>query len=542
MLAGQPVLILREGSQHTERADARKEILRSARAAADALRSTLGPRGLDKMLISSVGDVVVTNDGATILQKMEVLHPAAKILVEVAKAQDQECGDGTKSAAIFAGELLRKAEELLDDRLHPTTITQGYQVAAEKARAYLDELGKPVRRADEVRLRQIAATAMISKGVSGHRDLLSGLAVRAVLEAADELNGRITFDKKNVQFVTRQGGELSDSELIEGHIVEKERVNARMPPAVEEARIALLELPLEVRKTEFTAEIRITEAQQVQSFLTEEDRTLQAMVDAVARAGANVLFAEKGIADLAADHLARRGIYAVSRVSRRDLELLARATGGVIVARAEDLAPATLGQARRVEERKVGEGRLTFVTGCPRAKAVTLLVRGGTEHVVKEAERSLVDAVAVVALALEDGRVVTGAGASALELAVRLRDFADTIGGREQLAVRAFAEALEVIPETLAVNAGMDPIDTLVELRRRHRSGERDVGVDVLHGRVGDMSEIAVEPVRVGRQEILSATEATTVLLRIDDVISSRPSGTHGGPAPGGPAGAGEFR
>jgi thermosome len=536
MLAGTPVILLREGTERAQGFEAQKDIIRTARAIADTIRSTLGPRGMDKMMVDSLGEVMITNDGASILKKMEIQHPAGKMLAEIAKAQDQECGDGTKSCVILAGELVRKAEELMADKLHPTVITRGYQIAAQKALEYLLTLGQSVGRDDTDLLEKIAMTSMISKGVAAHRQALAKLAVRAVREVIDVQGGALRFDRKNIQIVKRQGGEIHDSELLEGHILEQEAVHSEMPKLVRGARIALVEGAFEAKKTEFSAEIKITAVAQVQSFLDEEARLIQEMVDAIGRSGANVVFTEKGIDDVAAEHLARAGIYAVRRAKRSDLELLARATGGRLVARPVDVGPEDLGTADRVEERKIGEDRLTLVTGCPHARAVTLLIRGGAQHVVEEVERSLIDAVMAVGVALEDGRVVTGAGATAVELSQHLRDYASTVGGREQLAVEAFASALEVIPAALAENAGMDTIDTLIELRHRHKGGDRDAGVNVLEGKVSDMASVAVEPLRVNRQEILGATEASTMLLRIDDVIASRPKPTPSPPKAGGPS------
>ena len=538
MLTGTPVILLREGSQRRKGNEAQQDIIRAARAIADTMRATLGPRGMDKMLVDSLGDVVITNDGATILKKMEIAHPAGKMLAEVAKAQDQECGDGTKSCVILAGELLHKAENLMADKLHPTVITLGFQIAAQKALEHLATLGGPVRREDTELLERIAMTSMISKGVASQRQELSKLAVRAVLEVIDEAGGRFRFDRKHIQMVKRQGAEIHDSELVNGHILEQEAVHAQMPKRVSEARIALVEGALEAKKTEFSSEIKITNASQIQSFLDEEARMVQAIVDAVLHAGANVVFTEKGIDDVAAEHLARAGVYAVRRAKRSDLELLARATDAHLVARPVDIGPGDLGTAGLVEERKIGDDRLTIVSQCPHARAVTLLIRGGAEHVVDEVERSLIDAVTAVGIALEDGRVVTGAGATAMELAQHLRDFAPGVGGREQLAVEAFAAALEVIPVALAENAGMDTVNTLIELRHRHQSGDRDAGVHVLEGKVADMGRIAIEPIRVSRQEILGATEASTMLLRIDDAIDSKKTPAPTAPKPG--AGGGE--
>jgi archaeal chaperonin len=533
MLSGTPIILLKEGAQRTEGSEARRDILETTRAVADAIRTTLGPRGLDKMLVDSLGDVVITNDGAAILQKMDVQHPAGKMLAEIAKAQDQECGDGTKTAVLLTGELVRKAEDLLDEKLHPTVITRGYQIAAARSIEHLASLGRPVRAGDTGELDRVAATSMISKGVSAYRVELGRLAVRAVTAVLDTPGGTPRFDRKNVQIVKRQGGQIHDSELLEGHVLEQEAVHPRMPKLVRGARIALLAGAIESKKTEFSEEIKITAVEQVQSFLDEEARALDAMVDAVVASGANVVITEKGIEDVAAEHLARRGIYAVRRAKHSDLELLARATGARIVARALDLTASDLGAADRVEERKIGDDKLTLVSGATKARAVALLVRGGTQHVIDEVERSLLDATITVGVALEDGQIVTGAGSVPMDLSQHLRDFASTVGGREQLAVEAFASALEVVPTALAENAGMDVINTLIELRRRHKGGERNVGVDALGGKVAEMQDLAVEPVRVIRQEIQGATETATMLLRIDDVIASKRT------SPGGSAKAG---
>lgn len=535
MLAGTPVIVLKEGTETEEGRDAQREIIRAGWAVSDSLRTALGPRGLDKMLVSPSGDVVITNDGTTILKEMEVEHPAAKILVEVAKAQDQECGDGTKTSVILTGELLHRAEELLDERVHPTAITQGYQQAADMALRLLTEIARPVRREDTETLRRIATTSMISKGVAPVREFLSSLAVRAVTEVVEEREGTTRFDRKNIQMVKKQGGEVEGTELLEGRIIDQPCLHPGMPRFVGPARIALVEGALEVKKTEFSAEIRISTPEQVELFQGEEERMLRAMADSVASSGANVLVCEKGIDDLAGEHLARSGIYAIRRAKREDMEMLAKATGGRLVARAQDLSGADLGSAGRVEERQIGEDRLTVVTGCPHARSVSLLIRGGTQHVVDEVERSLADALATVGIALEDGLVATGAGATAVEVGRRLRSYASTVAGREQMAVRAFADALEVIPMTLAENAGMDKIDALIELRRRHAEGELHAGVDVLRSRIAPMDDVAVEPIRVARQEIEGAVAAATMILRIDAVVSAkRPRGGGAGGAPSG--------
>lgn len=536
MLAGTPVILLREGTERAEGKDVPRDNIRAARAISDSIRSTLGPRGMDKMLVDSSGNVVITNDGSTILEEMEIQHPAGKILVEVAKTQDLECGDGTKTSVIIAGELLHRAEQLLDDRIHPTAITQGYQTAAQRAFEILTEIGRPVRRGDTEMLRRLAMTSMISKGVAAMREPLSTLAVRAVTDVLEERAGVLRFDRKNIQIVKKQGGDVLDTELLEGRILDQGVLHPGMPRLVAPARLALVEGALEVQKTEFAAEIRITAPEQLETFRTEEEAALQRMSDAVVAAGANVLIDEKGIDDRVAEHLAKAGILAVRRAKREDLEMLAKATGARIVARPGDLTRADLGNAARVEERKIGEERFTAVTGCEHARSVSLLIRGGTQHVVDEVERSFVDAISVVGIALEDGLVLTGAGATAIELSQRLRAFATGVAGREQIAVRAFAEALEVIPAALAANAGMDEVDALIELRRQHASGQVHAGVDVLNARIAPMDLVAVEPIRVSRQAIQGAVAAATMILRIDTVIASRRTGERG---KGGPSSAG---
>ncbi len=533
MFAGTPVILLREGTTREEGKDAQHANIEAARAVSDALRSTLGPRGMDKMLVEASGDIVITNDGATILRSMEVEHPAAKMLVEVAKTQDQECGDGTKTSVILAGELLRSAGGLLDQGIHPTSITQGFRLAAERATSRLTEGARAVPRDQEEVLHKVAMTSMMSKGVSSDRAFLAGLTVRAVRAIAEPVGAAWKCDRKNIKLVKRQGGNVDSTELVEGLILDKPVLHVGMPKEVHGARVALMEGALEVRKGEVTREVKITDPRAMEAFLAEEDRMLRAMVEAVTRSGANVVVCEKGIDEVAQQYLARAKVLAVSQVKRSDMDLLAKATGADLLSRWEELEPGSLGQAARVEERKVGEEKMTFFLGCQGAKAVSLLIRGGTEHVVDEAERSLVDAISTVGLVIEDGAVTTGAGASAIEVSSDLRNYADTVGGREQMAVQAFADAMDVLPMTLAENAGMDKVGTLLELRRRHRLGEKDLGIDVLEGRLADMSEVAVEPVRVGRQAILSATEAAVMILRVNDIIAAKGGHGAGGPSSG---------
>ncbi|HTW55805.1 MAG TPA: thermosome subunit beta [Thermoplasmata archaeon] len=551
MLTGQtPILVLKEGTKREKGRGALANNIQAAKAIADAVRSTLGPRGLDKMLVDSMGDVVVTNDGVTILKEMDVEHPAAKMLVEVAKTQDQEAGDGTTTAVVLAGELLKRAEELIEQNIHPTIISQGYRLAATKALEVLQTVSQPVAINDTATLQRIATTSMASKSVSFNSDLLAEIAVKAVVAVAESKGAAHSVDLDNIQLIKKQGGSMSDTSLIEGVIVDKEKVHSGMPTRVEHPKIALLDAALEIKKTEIDAKIEINDPNQLNAFLQEEENMLRRMVDQVKKSGANVVLCQKGIDDLAQHFLAKEGIYAVRRVKKSDMEKLAKATGANIVSKVSELGPEDVGAAGMVEERKIGDDALTFVTGAKKAKAVSILIRGGTEHVIDEIERSLDDALNVVAVAVEDGRFVFGGGATAEELAMHLRDEAAKVGGREQIAFESFAEALETIPRTLAENAGLDPIDILIELRKAHKAGQKAAGVNIQSGKVDSMQTLnVVEPIRVGRQAIESATDAAVMILRIDDVIASKssppPSGGPGGPGGGmggmGGMGGGDF-
>jgi thermosome len=533
-LIGQtPVLILKEGTKREKGKGAQFSNITAARAIADAVRSTLGPRGMDKMLVDSMGDVVITNDGVTILKEIDVEHPAAKMLVEVAKTQDEECGDGTTTAVILAGELLKKAESMIEQNVHPTVISGGYRAAAGKAKELLEELATPVSLDDRETLMDIARTAMISKSVSASRDLLAEVAVKAVTAVAEKnAQGQWSVDDDNIQIVKKQGGSMDDTQMISGIIVDKEAVHPAMPKKVENAKIALVDSALEVKKTEIDAKIEITDPSQLHAFLAEEENMLKKMVDVVKKSGATVLFCQKGIDDLAQHYLSKEGIYAVRRVKKSDMEKLAKATGANLVTKLDDLKASDLGTANLVEEKKIADDRMTFVTGCKNPKAVSILIRGGTEHVVDEIERSLVDATSVVAVAIEDGKLVTGGGSTAMELALKLREYAASVGGREQIAIDAFASAMEVVPTALSENAGLDPIDVLIELRQAHKSGKKNAGINVFTGKVSDMKkEKVLEPIRVGRQAISSATDAAVMIMRIDDVIASK-GGDKGGKGP----------
>ena len=544
MLGGQAVIVLREGTESTRGKTAHNSNIMAARAVADAVKSTLGPKGMDKMLVDRMGDIVITNDGATILKELDIEHPAAKMVVEVAKTQDNECGDGTTSAVVIAGELLKKSEALIEQNVHPTVISNGFRLAAQEAVKILKTIGIEISPTDKKSLKLIAQTAMTGKGVGGERDALSDIAVEAVTSISEKEDGKYRADIDNIQVEKKHGGAVSDTNLIKGLVLDKERVHPRMPRSVKNAKIALVDSALEIKKTEVEAKIQIRDPSQMQKFLDEEEKTLRGMVEKVKKSGANVLICEKGIDDLAQHYLAKEGIYAVRRVKRSDMEKLAKATGAKIITNLMDLGPSELGSAAEVEESKIADSDMTFVTGCKNPKAVSILIRGGTEHVVDEVERALHDALKVVAVAIEDGVVVPGGGAPEIEIALRLRDYGQTVGGREQLAIEAFAEAFEIIPWTLAENAGMDMIDVLIELRNAHnKKAGKNFGVNVLQNKVSDMLEAKViEPIRVKTQAIQSATEVASMILRIDDVIASKRTSAAemGGPrGPGGPGGMG---
>ncbi|MBU0685997.1 MAG: thermosome subunit beta [Thermoplasmatota archaeon] len=534
MIGQTPIFILKEGTKREKGKGAQFNNITAARAIADSVRSTLGPRGMDKMLVDSMGDVVITNDGVTILKEIDVEHPAAKMLVEVAKTQDEECGDGTTTAVILAGELLKKAEAMIEQNVHPTVISGGYRAAATKARELLENLAIKVSPDDKDTLMDIARTSMISKSVSASRDLLADVAVRAVSAVAEKKDGKWYVDDDNIQVVKKQGGSMDDTQMIAGIIVDKEAVHSGMPKKVEKAKVALVDSALEVKKTEIDAKIEITDPSQLHAFLDEEENMLKKMVAIVKKSGATVLFAQKGIDDLAQHYLAKEGIYAVRRVKKSDMEKLSKATGANLVTKLDDLKASDLGEAALVEEKKIADDRMTFVTGCKNPKAVSILIRGGTEHVVDEIDRSLNDAISVVSVAYEDGKLVTGGGSTAVELALKLRDYAASVGGREQIAIDAFASAMEVVPIALSENAGLDPIDVMISLRQAHKGGKKYAGINVFTGKVMDMKkEKVLEPIRIARQAISSATDAAVMILRIDDVIASK--GGAGGKGPKGP-------
>ncbi|MEM0283587.1 MAG: thermosome subunit beta [Sulfolobales archaeon] len=519
---GIPVIILKEGSSRTTGRDALRVNMMAAIAVAEMLRTTYGPRGMDKMLVDSLGDITITNDGATILDKMDLQHPAAKMLVQIAKGQDEEVGDGTKTAVIFAGELLKQSEELLLKEIHPTTIISGYKKALEIATEYLYKIAESVDISDRNTLRDIARTALTSKAVHGARDHIADISVEAVLTVAENRDGRWYVDLDNVQIVKKHGGSILDTKLVKGVILDKEVVHPAMPRRVSNARIALLDAPLEIEKPEIDAEIRINDPTYMRKFLEEEENILGKYVDKIASVGANVVICQKGIDDVAQHFLAKKGIMAVRRVKRSDMEKLERATGGRIVSNIDDLTENDLGYAELVEERKVGEDKMVFIEGTKNPKSVSILVRGGLERLVDETERTLRDSMSSVADVLRDSRVVYGGGATEIELALYLREYSTKVGGKEALAIEAFAKALEGLAITLLENAGMDPVEYIMKLRAGHREGQRWLGVDVLRSTLSDMKTLRViEPVVVKANALKAGTEAATLILRIDDMIAA---------------------
>ncbi len=536
-LGGQPILILPEGTLRSTGKDAQKANITAARAVADAVRTTLGPKGMDKMLVDSIGDIVITGDGVTILEEMEIEHPAAKMMVEVAKTQNEEAGDGTTTSVVIAGELLKKAEELIDQEIHPTVITKGFKLAKEEALKILNQISEPISLNDIETLKKVAKTAMSGKSVESVSEKLASLIVESVRKVAHEVDGKIAIDKGDIKREKKHGASTEDTELIDGIVVDKEIVHPSMPKLLNDAKIALLDMALEIKETETDAEIRITSPDQMQAFVEQEQKMLKNMVEKVVASGANVIICQKGIDDLAQHYLAKQKIAACRRAKKSDMEALAKATGARIVSNLDDLSAGDLGYAKIVEEKKVGGESMTFIRGCKDAKSVTLLVRGSTQHVVDEVDRSIDDALGAVVSAVESGKILAGAGAPEAEVAKHLRKFAESFSGREQLAVKAFADALEVIPRSLAENAGLDPIDILVELRAAHEQGKVTYGVGVLSGDIIDAySNGIVEPLKVKTQAIKSAAEAAEMILRIDDVISAGKLG-RGGMPPGGMGG-----
>ncbi|MBC2699486.1 MAG: thermosome subunit [ANME-2 cluster archaeon] len=525
-LGGQPIFILREGTERSKGREAQNNNIMAAKAVANAVRTTLGPKGMDKMLVDGLGDVVITNDGVTILREMDIEHPAAKMVVEVAKTQDDEVGDGTTTAAVLAGELLKVAEDLLDQNVHSTIIASGYRLAADKASEILKTIERTVTEDDEDLLFKISETAMTGKGAESSKDKLSKLVVKAVKSIVEVEGGKKVVDIDNIKVEKKVGGSIEDSELIEGMVIDKERVHPNMPKVVKDAKIAMISEPVEFKKTEVDAEINITSPDQLQLFLDQEEKMLKNMVDKIINSGANVVVCQKGIDDMAQHYMSKAGILAVRRVKKSDMEKLSRASGGVVVTNIDEISESDLGYAGLAEEKKTGGDSMLFITGCKNPKAVSIVIRGGTEHVVDSLERALEDALRVVGVTIEDEKLVAGGGSPEVELSLRLSEYAATLKGREQLAVTQFANALEVIPRTLAENAGLDPIDMMVELKSQHEKGNKNAGLDVYTGDVIDMMEKGVvEPLRVKTQAINSATESAVMILRIDDVIASTGGG-----------------
>ncbi|HUI24230.1 MAG TPA: thermosome subunit beta [Nitrososphaerales archaeon] len=545
--SGQPVLILKEGSNQSRGKEAQRNNIAAAKLISEIVKSSIGPRGMDKMLVDSLGDVTITNDGATMLKEIDVQHPAAKMLVEVSKTTDNEVGDGTTSAVVLAGALLEKAEELLDKDVHPTVIVDGYSKAAKKAMEALEDVAEKVSPDNKDWLVKVARTSMQTKLVFKEAEELAQLVVDATLAVAEKVDRGYRVDIDNVKVEKKPGGSLKDTKLIQGIILDKEVVHSGMPKAVEKAKIALVSAPFEIEKTEFDAKLNINDPSMMKKFLDEETKMLKGMVDKIVEAGATVVVCQKGIDDIAQHYLAKAGVLAVRRAKESDMTKLAKATGARIVNNFEDLSSTDLGFAAHVEERKVEEDKWVFVEGCKNPKAVTILIRGGTQRIVDEGERSLHDALMVTKDVIEKPAVVAGGGAAEAEAAAQVLKWADKLSGREQLAAQKFAEALESIPIALALNAGMDPIDAQVEFRARHATENgKWFGIEAADGKVKDMYQRQVfEPLAVKLQIIRSATEAASMILRIDDVIAAgktkAPAGPPGGAGGMGGEGGGDF-
>ena len=520
-MGGQPVIILKQGTQRTRGRIAQKNNIAAAKIIAEIVKTTLGPKGMDKILVDSLGDVIVTNDGATILDKMDVEHPAAKMMVEVAKSQDDTVGDGTTTAVILAGELLKRAEELIEQRIHPSTVIAGYKKALDIALENMDKVAKPLKLEDKETLKKIVMTSLGSKSLGFAAEHIADLAIEAVLGIVEKRDGKLVADKDHIQIVKKIGKSLLESRLVRGIIVDKEVVHAGMPKRVENAKIALLNSPIEIEKTEFNAEIRIRDPLKIKAFLDEEAQILKEMVDKLAEVGANVVFCQKGIDDVAQFFLAKAGIMGVRRVKQSDMEKLSKATGARIITNFEDLTEKDLGKAGLVEERKIGEDKMVFVEECDNPKAVSILLRAGLERQLDEAERALNDAIMNVISLIDNMKYVPGGGATEEALAIIIKKEASKYPGKEQLAMLAFADTLEMIPRILAENAGLEPVEILTELRSRHEKGETSYGLEVFSGKVQDMFKAGIiEPIKVKENALKSSFEAAAMILRIDDVIA----------------------
>jgi len=543
---GVPVIVLKEGSNRSRGREAQHANITAVKIVAESVRSALGPKGMDKMLVSSFGDVTITSDGRTILDEMEIEHPAAKMLVEVAKTQDKEAGDGTTSAVIIAGELLNKAEELIDKNIHPTIIIDGYKKAASKALETLEKIAIPINLKKTEYLKKAAITSMASKTVSEQKEFLAEIAVKAMLSVAVKEGQKFKADVEDIKVEKKTGESLKDTTLVNGIILDKEIVHSGMAKRVEKAKIALIDTALEVKKTEIDAKINIETPEQINAFLNQEENIIRGMTDKIVESGAKVVICQKGIDDMAQHFLSKKGIIAIRRAKKSDMEKLAKATGGTIVTNLSDITSKDLGYAALVEEKKIGEDKMIFIEGCKNPKSVTILIRGGTQRLTAEAERSLHDALSVIKDILEEPKILAGGSAPELEMASVLKKYAETLPGREQIAVRIFAEALESITITLTENAGLDPIDILSELRSRHEKGEKWAGIEVMSGKVQDMSKMGVfEPLAVKKQIIKSSTEAASLILRIDDILAASkmkaPPTSPGGAPGGGYPGAGAY-
>ena len=539
-VGGVPVLVLKEGSSRSRGKEAQHTNIEAAKIVAETVKSALGPKGMDKMLVDSFGDVTITSDGRTILDEMDIQHPAAKMMVEVAKTQDNEAGDGTTTAVIISGELLNKAQELIEKNVHPTIIIDGYKKASDKALEILEKIAIKVDVNSQDYLKKVAMTSMASKLVADHKEYLADIAVKAILAVAEKDGDKYKADVDDVKVEKKPGESVRDTKLVQGIVLDKEIAHSGMPKRIEKAKIALLDCPLEIEKTEFDAKINIESPEQMEAFIKQEEEMLRDMAEKIAKAGANVVLCEKGIDDMVQHFLARKGILAVRRNKKSDMEKLAKATGGKIVTNLDSITSADLGYAAFVEERKIGNDKMTFIEGCKHPKAVTILIRGATQRITDEAERSLHDALCVVRDVVDEPKIVAGGGAPELEVSRMLKKYAETLPGREQLAVRGFAEALEAIPVTLTENAGLDPIDILSDLRVRHEKGETWSGIEVLTGKAQSMDKAGVfEPLAVKKQIIKSATEASCMILKIDDVIASGKMKTPPMPPGGGPPGGG---
>ncbi len=511
---------MNEGARRTKGRDAQRMNILIARAVAQAVKSTLGPKGMDKMIVDDMGDVIVSNDGATILSEMAIEHPVGKMMVEVAKTQDEEVGDGTTTAVVLAGTFLEKAEKLLDDSIHPSVIINGYRMAAQKAKEFYEQASEKVTFEDKKSLETLALTSMTGKAAESAEEL-SDIVVKAIQNVADKEGNKMVIDHDNIKLEKKTGASLKDSQLISGIVIDKEIVHSGMPKSIENAKIALLDVALEISEPENDTKIQISTPDELQAFIDQEEAQLKNMVSLIEGTGANVIFTQKGIDDLAQHYLAKKNIVAVRRVKKSDMDALARATGATIATTIKELSAKDLGKAGKVYEKKVSGDAMVFVEGCKNPKSVSILIRGGTEHIVDETERALVDAIGAVSSALRIGKILVGAGSCEMEVSVKLRDYAKTIGGREQLAIESFAEALEIIPRTLAETAGMDPIDALVELRSKHSKKDgKYFGVNVYKGKIEDMQKSNVlEPLQVKTQAIDSASEVAEMILRIDDII-----------------------